>query len=61
MVLIKLNIQKKGGFMEKEMFGVLNKKRLRKSETAKPEKANRKSYDRQAKKQGKSAVQENSN
>lgn len=47
--------------MEKEMVGVLNKKRLRKSETAKPEKANRKPYDRQAKKQGKSAVQENSN
>lgn len=47
--------------MRKGMSGGLNKKRLRKSETAKPERANRKPYDRQAKKQVKSAVQENSN
>ena len=47
--------------MVKKMSGGLSKKRLRKSEIAKPEKANRRPYDRQAKKQVKSAVQENSN
>lgn len=48
--------------MARAMSSVLAKKRLRKSETARPERANRRpSNNRQAKRHAKSVVQENPN